>query len=149
MKTKTFLALLILVIAGCGCSKTDKDTSPEAVIVREISKIRVYLGDEKFGTYKVIQNRKTLDSAFSNVEFSTLEQFKDIDFTTETLLLGYDNYANQADFHFQFVKIKANNYSLTVKISGLATKPDTFLYGIVVKKLPNNANVSFNIQKSN
>ena len=119
------------------------------MIVREISKIRVYLGDEKFGTYKVIQNRKTLDSAFSNVEFSTLEQFKDIDFTTETLLLGYDNYANQADFHFQFVKIKANNYSLTVKISGLATKPDTFLYGIVVKKLPNNANVSFNIQKSN
>ena len=94
MKTKTFLALLLLVIAGCGCSKTDKDTSPEAVIVREISKIRVYLGDEKFGT-------------------------------------------------------KANNYSLTVKISGLATKPDTFLYGIVVKKLPNNANVSFNIQKSN
>ena len=147
MKTKTFLALLLLVIAGCGCSKTDKDT--EAVIVREISKIRVYLGDEKFGTYKVIQNKKALDSAFSNVEFSTLEQFKDIDFTTETLLLGYDNYANQADFRFQFVKTKANNYSLTVKISGLATKPDTFLYGIVVKKLPNNANVSFNIQKSN
>ena len=149
MKIKTFLALLLLVIAGCGCSKTDKDTSPEAVIVREIPKITVYLGNEKFGTYKVIQNRKTLDSAFSNVEFSTLEQFKDIDFTTETLLLGYDNYANQADFHFQFVKIKANNYSLTVKISGLATKPDTFLYGIVVKKLPNNANISFNIQKSN
>ena len=75
-----------------------------------------------------------MDSAFSNVEFSTLEQFKDIDFTTETLLLGYDNYANQADFHFQFVKIKANNYSLTVKNIRIGNKLILFSMVLLFKK---------------
>ena len=40
MKTKTFLALLLLVIVGCGCSKTEQDTSPEAVIIKKLPKSR-------------------------------------------------------------------------------------------------------------
>ena len=148
MKIKTFLALLLLVIVGCGCSKADKDTSPEAVIVRELPKM-YFESNIEMGKHKVIQTQTELEALFPNVDLNTVEILKNINFSNQTLLIGREFYPNIADLRYQFIKTKAYDYVFTIEISGMATQPDFFLYGIVVKKLPNNANISFNIQKSN
>ena len=148
MKTKTFLALLLLLIVGCGCSKTDKDTSPEAVIVKELPKM-YFESNIEMGKHKVIQTQTELEALFPNVDLNTVEILKNINFSNQTLLIGREFYPNIADLRYQFIKTKAYDYVFTIEISGMATQPDFFLYGIVVKKLPNNANISFNIQKSN
>lgn len=148
MKIKTFLALLLLVIVGCGCSKADKDTSPEAVIVRELPKM-YFESNIEMGKHKVIQTQTELEALFPNMSLNTVEVLKDIDFSNQTLLIGREFCPNIADLRYQFIKTKAYDYVFTIEISGMATQPDFFLYGIVVEKLPNNANISFNIQKSN
>ena len=40
MKTKAFLAMLLLVITACGCSKTEEETIfPEAVMVKSFATV--------------------------------------------------------------------------------------------------------------
>ena len=40
MKTKAFLAMLLLVITACGCSKTEEETTfPEAVMIKSFATV--------------------------------------------------------------------------------------------------------------
>ena len=88
MEIKTFLALLLLVIVGCSCSKKDKDTSPEAVIVREFPQEQLLGINLEKDTLKVIQSRKELQDMFPNQNLGERTIFKEIDFSTQTVLLG-------------------------------------------------------------
>ena len=145
MKQFVLIALLIAAAMGCGCSK-DKDTSEENLIVKELPK-RGIQGNLKIGEHRVIQSEKELYSSYSKEEVMAVKELRDIDFSTQTLLIGEESYENQASLIYEFTKKNVINYVFTVKISGFATRPDFFTYGIIVKKLPKGANVVFNIIK--
>lgn len=151
MKIKTFLALLLLVIVGCGCSKADKDTSTEAVIVREIPQEQLLGINLEKDTLKVIQSRKELQDLFPNQNLGERTIFKEIDFSTQTVLLGSKFFVHTYGVKsYDFLKKGNNEYTLKVGLSDtFFTQPRVLYYGIIVKKISDNANISFNIQKNN
>jgi len=46
-----------------------------------------------------------------------------------------------------FIKTGTRSYTYLLKVTGAATRPDAFRYGIIVKKLPKAAEVTFKIEE--
>ena len=145
MKTKkVFLIVpfLFLIMGGC----EDKDgIYPEAIIVKELSKITV-LGNHTKSV--VVQSQKELKAVFSEEELKRIDDLQQIDFSKYSLLLGYGSYANEvANMEHLFSKTTEMSYTYLLKIGGAATRPDSFRYGILVSKLPKSAEVIFKIEE--
>ena len=149
MKTKAFLAMLLLVITACGCSKTEEETIfPEAVMVKSFATVAnttehsfVNFALTQDG-YRVVQNKEALQALFPN----TIKEFKDIDFGTQTLIIGRKGLSEMAQAKCRFSKKNNNSYVLTVDLDLLGLfEPVVLYYGAVVQKLPENATVSVEV----
>ena len=111
-------------------------TKEEDLIIKELPKMYPDTINFPLGRVMVINEEEYLYNLLSKKWVNASKDLKDIDFSTQTLILGYDSYPNLANFDFNFKKETEGKYIFTVEISGLATQPDEFVYGIVVKKLP-------------
>ena len=141
-KTLLFLPFLSIALCIVGCN--DDDTVyPDAVIVEELPKL--YIGSNKSSF--VIQSQQELEKAFTLEELRQVEELQQIDFKKYTLLLGYGTYGNEVSSMEHYFFKTETTYIYLLKISGLATRPDAFLYGILVEKLPNSTKVVFEIEE--
>jgi|ADurb_Cas_02_Slu_FD_contig_31_3305740_length_1145_multi_3_in_0_out_0_1 hypothetical protein len=96
----------------------------------------------------VIQSQNELQALFSNEELQRYEDLQQIDFTQYTLLLGHGSYPNEvSNQEHSFIKTGIRSYTYLLKVAGDATRPDAFRYGIIVKKLPQAAEVTFKIEE--
>ena len=134
------LPLLLLLLSIAGCSDI---AYPDAVIVEELPKL--YIGSNKSSF--VIQSQQELEKAFTLEELRQVEELQQIDFKKYTLLLGYGTYSNEVSNMEHYFFKTGTTYIYLLKISGLATRPDAFLYGILVEKLPNSTKVVFEIEE--
>ena len=147
MRKLILIALFVAATMGCGCSK-DREASEENLIVKELPKMHLQ-GNLEIGEHRVIQSEEELYRAYTREAVMSVKELRDIDFSTQTLLIGREFYANQANLTYKFTKKDTMNYIFTVEINGLLARPDGFTYGMIVKKLPKEANIIFNIVKNN
>ena len=149
MKTKLIVfttITLLLLIGGSGCEK--EIFYPDATLIKDLPKM--YLtGNIKQGEQEIIRTKEELLTFFSQFEIDKVNELKNIDFTNQTLLIGCDNYSNEVNnLRYTFSKKNEKEYILHVEISGGATRPEgIFYYGIIAKKLPETAIVTFEIIK--
>jgi hypothetical protein len=124
-----------------------KITTYNTFIIKELPKM--YLnGDLLSGKQAVIQSQAELLAIFPQEEIDKYSDLQEIDFNTQTLLIGRDNYCAGANFNYEFSSTENDQYIFKVDIFGNYGVMDyNFLYGIVVTKLPANAEVVFNINK--
>ena len=153
MNTKAFLATLLLVITACGCSKTEEETTfPDAVMVKSFATVAntpehsfVNFALTQDG-YRVVQNKEALQALFPNTDLSTIKEFKDIDFGTQTLIIGRKGLSEMAQAKCRFSKKNNNSYVLTVDLDLLGLfGPVVLYYGAVVQKIPENATVTVEV----
>lgn len=148
MRTKSVLLSLIFLfflMGITGCEEKHLDTT-DAIIIKELPKMYLLYGNMKQGEGKVVQSNKELLALFSQTEIDKYPDLKGIDFTTQTLLIGCDDYPCLAHLNYDFYKNKNNEFIFFIEIGGCATQPDPrFYYGIVVEKLPKTAKVIFNV----
>ncbi|GJH39665.1 hypothetical protein RCZ04_02150 [Capnocytophaga sp. HP1101] len=154
MKTNVFLAVLLLVITACGCSKTeDKETTfPDAVLVKSFVTV-TNTSDHSFVNfaltsdgYRIVQNKEALQALFRNTDLSSIKEFKDIDFATQTLIIGRKSLTEITDAKCKFSKKGDNSYVLTIDLSTpQLLEPAVLYYGAIVQKLPNSATVSVEV----
>ena len=87
MKTKTFLALLLLVIVGCSCSKTDKDNFKE-VPFRTLFSGCNFLDLEYENKKEIISNEAELQKVAEILRLTTetVDNFK-IDFSQKQVIV--------------------------------------------------------------
>ena len=121
------------------------------MIVREIPQEQLLGINLEKDTLKVIQSRKELQDLFPNQNLGERTIFKEIDFSTQTVLLGSKFFVHTYGVKsYDFRKKGNNEYTLKVGLSDtFFTQPRVLYYGIIVKKISDNANISFNIQKNN
>ena len=126
---------------------TDDTETPPAEIIKELPKM--YLnGNLTAGEHAVIQSKTELLALFPQEEINKSVDLQEIDFNTQTLLIGRDDYGYGACFNYEFYLTEKNQYIFKVDIfGGYATMDYNFLYGIIVGKLPATAEVIFNISK--
>ena len=148
MKNKVLLFTILslfLLIGGTGCKKEENITFPDAIIIKELPKLYILSSNTES---VVIQSQKELYTMFGESELQRYEEMQQIDFSKSTLLLGFGRYGNLvSDMRHYFVKTGKRSYTYLLKISGDATMPDTFRYGVVVTKLPKEAEVTFKIEE--
>ena len=148
MKNKTLLfttIALFLLIGVTRCEKEKEITFPDAIIIKELSKLDI-LGSNTESI--VIQSQKELDAIFSKSEMQRYEELQQIDFSKNTLLLGFGRYGNEvSNMQHYFIKTGTSSYTYLLKIAGDATRPDAFRYGIIVAKLPKATEVTFLIDE--
>lgn len=140
-----FSILLLLFMVSCGCCK-EANSLNEVKIIKELPKMYIQ-GNISIGTQKIIQKKEELLLIFSAEQLNKLNDLNQIDFDKQTLLIGYDSYPNEAELTYQLEKNTQNKYTLLVSIKGLATRPDSFLYGVVVSKVSKNIDIEFKIEK--
>ena len=133
----TTISLFLLIIVGC------KKDFPDAIIIKELPKLYNLSSNTES---VVIQSQEELYTIFGESELQRYEELQQIDFAKQTLLLGFCRYGNQvSNMQHYFVKTGKRSYKYLLEISGNLTMPDAFWYGIVVAKLPKEAEVSFKI----
>ena len=146
MTMKKNIILLLLLILGVGCEKETNIIFPDAIIIKELPKLYILSSSTES---VVIQSLEELYTMFGESELQRYAELQQVDFSKQTLLLGFCRYGNlvSAMRHY-FVKTGERSYTYLLKISGNATMPDAFWYGIVVAKLPKEAEVSFKIESA-
>ena len=83
---------------------------------------------------------------FPNTDLSTIKEFKDIDFGTQTLIIGRKGLSEMAQAKCRFSKKNNNSYVLTVDLDLLGLfGPVVLYYGAIVQKLPENATVTVEV----
>ena len=118
-----------------------------AELIKKLPKMYL-IGNLNAGEQAVIQSQAELLAIFSQTEINKSVDLQNIDFATQTLLIGRDNYNYGANFNYKFSLTGQNQYTFKVDISGnLCVIDNDFLYGIIVSKLPANTEVIFNINK--
>ena len=134
--------LVMSSFSGCGTAE-----NTPAVIIKELPSIYID-GNLMSGEHAVIRSKTELLAIFPQSEIDKSPDLKDIDFDTQTLLIGRDDYCNIANFEYDFSLTGENQYIFKVYIFGGYTAMDyDFLYGIVVAKLHAKAKVTFIINK--
>lgn len=137
------ISLFLLIVVGC--KKEDNITFPDAIIIKELPKLYILSSSTES---VVIQSLEELYTMFGESELQRYEELQQVDFSKQTLLLGFCRYGNLVtDMRHYFAKTGERSYTYLLKISGDATMPDAFWYGIVVAKLPKEAEVSFKIEE--
>lgn len=97
----------------------------------------------------MIQTQAELDELDKRVSFHHVDDLENIDFSKRTLLLGFAGYAVQVSkIQHTFSKTTDSTYcySLYVFLTG-CTIPQSFMYGIIVKKIPEDANITFKVEE--
>lgn len=112
-------------------------------IVMELPKM--YIDGLADGETKVINDSLSFSRCFTNDDLLKYPDLADINWNKHTLLVGRYFYVNQANLIHRFTKVDELNYLYRLKVSGNATATDNFVYGIVVEKLPLEANVTFKV----
>jgi len=149
MKTKNILFLILMLLFGIilsGCKKEELNILPDTIIVKELPIMRI--GYIKLEEPKVIQTQAKLDEFDHKNSFHHVDDLKNIDFSQHTLLLGFTGFGTQVSkIQHSFTKTIDSRYcySLYVFLTG-CTSPDSFMYGIIVKKIPDDATVAFKVE---
>ena len=144
--TAMLFALVLVLTYSCDSGIDIDDTDyPDALIIHELPKLTI-MG--KHLESVVINSQQELESVFNDTELQREESLAAIDFSKYTLLLGYGTYSNEVStMEHYYAKIGKGSYRYLIEISGLATQPDAFRYGVIVPKLPKTAKVTFEIEK--
>lgn len=122
---------------------------PDAFIVKELPLMEVK-GDLNAGEKKVIRSKKELEWLFNAEELESLSFLKDIDFSKYSLLIGVGTYFSQVkEMQHSFICTAKKTYAYIIKVAGDLMRPDTFMYGSIVKKLPKGAKVTFKMDEMN
>lgn len=139
------ITLFLFIITGIGGCEDQNETYPDAIIVKELSKIPLIGNNTKS---IVVQSQKELETVFSKSELKQIEDLQQIDFSSHSLLLGYGSYGNEvSNIEHSFSKTGTRTYTYLINVSGLATRPDVFRYGIIVTKLLKSTEVIFIIEE--
>jgi hypothetical protein len=154
MKTKHFFKIVLPILAAVTltafkCGGENAPVNKPIEIIRELPKMYME-GNLVAGEHAIIQNQTELLEIFTQETIESSPDLQEIDFSTQTLLIGRDDYNYAAVFNYEFSLIGENKYLFKVDISGGYTVMDYgFWYGIIVHKLTDNAEVIFNINKQN
>lgn len=147
MKTRKIFLMMpfLFLIMGIGGCEDKNEIFPDATIVKELPKVNVIGNSTKS---IIIQSQRELEAVFSKNELQQVNDLQQIDFSKYTLLLGYGTYPNEvSNMEHSFSKTGTNTYTYLLKITGDATRPEAFRYGILVGKLPKSAKVIFKIEE--
>ncbi|MEA4985496.1 hypothetical protein SDC9_36651 [bioreactor metagenome] len=135
----------LFMMIGMEACEDKNEIYPDATIVKELPKITA-IGDHTKSV--AIRSQKELEDVFSKDELKRFEDLQQIDFSKYMLLLGYGTYPNEvSNMEHSFSKTGTNTYTYLLKITGDATRPEAFRYGILVGKLPKSAKVIFKIEE--
>ena len=154
MKTLKVL-LLALPIFFFGCNNDDNEKTepvfPDAIIEKTFSDLPNWNGNSESA---IIQSQKELDKLLSNY---ALRQYKEttgidlmeIDFSQYTLLVKRSSTPTQIWATEQsFAKESTSSYIYSIKLQvGTTQNADDFRGGILVKKLPSEAVISFDVEE--
>ncbi len=107
---------------------------------------KMYIEGLADGETKIINDSLNFSRCFTNEDLERYPDLKDINWNNHTLLVGHYFYPYLVNIRHEFNKINDLDYiyNLVVKATA-ATAIDNFTYGIIVSKLPQEANVIFNI----
>jgi hypothetical protein len=155
MKNLVFIiipALMLVMSSFSGCEiKEMRVQETPVIVIKELPKM--YLEGNLYvaaGEHAIIQSQTELSALFSQETIENSSDLQEIDFETQTLLIGRDDYHYNAVFNYEFSTTAENEYLFTVNIfGGYAVMDYGFWYGIIISKLPTNAEVVFNINKQN
>ena len=163
MKTKLlFLQIVILLLWVAACtdnSKADVENEevhteeptrvipfPDAVIVKELPKINLPV-KKPIETAQIIRTREELLNFYDAEALATNPDLNSINFSEQTLLLnGASTYSDITGLAYTYTKTGDSTYSYATEVSGvpvLYAPLVTYAYGVIVKKLPPTAEVTF------
>ena len=125
MKIKTFLALLLLVIVGCGCSKTYKDNFKE-VSFRTLFSGCNFLDLEYENKKEIISSEAELQKVAEILRLTTetVDNFK-IDFSQKQVIVIWGKIENYTPSSINVTSIAEDNNTIVVhtvsEVKGLGT----------------------------
>ncbi len=148
MKKILLLLSASLLFLANGCQEEDEALFPNVAIVKELPKIYITEVFEA-GDTKIVQSKTELISIFEAERLLTITDLNDIDFTKNTLLLGYiANPYQVASLQHSFTQTNNFEYTYSVRLEPTdAPAFDEFMYGVIVEKIPFSADIIFNIQQ--
>ncbi|MCD7977131.1 MAG: hypothetical protein LUG51_08220 [Tannerellaceae bacterium] len=120
-------------------------------VIRSYEELQTQLSPEELEALKEIIVSQPLQGEYGTPEENpetpvTLgDLLEDIDFGEYSLLLGVGYYGNHKDtaFTHTLLQTSMNVYEYVVFIPGMTAEPDSFNYGMIVRKLPPTAKVHF------
>lgn len=160
MKTKTFLALLLLVIAGCGCSKTGEikqkisptiDKEVETFLSTKISnkgEKSNYFNRIDKDSILIINSEKQLKEVFNDTTIPI------VNFNKYSLLIGQKKMPNlYYTVKNQFIEKEGTNSTLFLEVSlpkeGHYPAFSWLYYWGIYPKIDNNTRISLKINNEN
>lgn len=140
--------VLLFAIMGTGCKKDDN--SEENLVVKEFPVL--YAGyNLKQDETVIIRDQETFDKVFSKELVTQISALQNIDFQKYDVLTGeywYIRGISRLEHKFTQTGVNSYLYQLDV-IYNISLPVGRFCYGIVVKKLPSEATVKFEVTKVN
>ena len=139
-------ALMLVMSSFSGCKPAE---NTPAELIKELPKM--YLdGNLLSGEHAVIRSKTELLAIFPQTEIDKSPDLQEIDFNTQTLLIGRDECSHVRALNYTFSWTEKKQYIFEVNIDVLESgwgDWDYFLYGIVVAKLHAKAKITFIINK--
>jgi hypothetical protein len=147
-KTLSFAAILLMLASAFTCRK-DKENEPTEIPFTEYSLTGTdcqWTNLDYDGKVIVINSKAELEKYVT----CTSGSYPEIDFAKYTLLLAHGGAQNGiGKITTSLYQNSANKYTLNVKISlGFTMVAEPWLIGIIVSKLPKDAEINLNTQLS-
>jgi hypothetical protein len=146
LKISFIFLLLSIMVEGC---KKD-EYGDNNLIVKELPAF--YIGyNLKAEEIMIISDQSTFDKVFTKELLAQTSILQDIDFSKYNVLAGQSSIPSGfATWKNKFCKLEKNSYLYQLKVSYEEVGvPLNFCYGIIVNKLPSEANVKFEISRIN
>jgi hypothetical protein len=148
-KMKQFLTIMLLAgifLNSCLKNQNSGSITVEKTVVEALPPI--YSGcNLRFGTNIIIRKQSSLDSIFTSEARQNTPLLNSIEFSKYDLLVGSASY-NRGIYSLEhhFFQVEDLIYSYRLYVTYDLTNPSgTFYYGILVDKLPKDANVVFQV----
>lgn len=139
------IVFIICIFTACDQEGNEKNGG-DIRIVKELPKMYFSPVDTEIAA--IINSMAEFDKLIKDKEnLQNYPELETIDWTKQTLLLGYCSYKNQANIIHHFYQVDNLEYLYHISLSGYTSGPDNFLFGIIVDKLPENSTVTFEIEK--
>ncbi|MDP3641755.1 MAG: hypothetical protein Q8S54_01050 [Bacteroidota bacterium] len=137
---------LLLSLMGAGCEKDENNDNN--LVVKEFPVL--YMGyNLEPGETVIIRNQEAFEKVFSKDLIAQINSLQNIDFTKYNVLAGKSSTPSGfATLKHKFFKLENNSYLYQLNVSyELVGVPMNFCYGIIVNKLPLEANIKFEVNK--
>ena len=145
----TMSLIMLIILATVGCKK-EKAIYPEAVIIKELPVM--YGAISEHGTVQLIQSQQELNKLFNGDAPTFPEELTNIDFEKSSLAIGTAGDGRDVGKLEHRIKKRDSNkyhYSLNVLYSDAAVVVGPFSFGVIVNKLPDEANIILEVKEIN